>query len=153
VFVNTLAMRTRPEGRKSFRTYLEEVREVCLNAYDHQQYPFESLVEALAVPRDLSRSPLFDVMLTMQNAGEDDFQVEGLSVKPYPLSLNSTKFDISLLARVTEDDIFLEFVYCTALFTADTMQRFARLLVHVLRTFADRPDLELSRLSLLSGEE
>ncbi|GIO85790.1 hypothetical protein J25TS5_27220 [Paenibacillus faecis] len=153
VFVNTLAMRTRPEGRKSFRTYLEEVREVCLNAYDHQQYPFESLVEALAVPRDLSRSPLFDVMLTMQNAGEDDFQVEGLSVKPYPLSLNSTKFDISLLARVTEDDILLEFVYCTALFTADTMQRFARLLVHVLRTFADDPDLALARLSLLSEEE
>ncbi|GAA0134965.1 hypothetical protein YSY43_18050 [Paenibacillus sp. YSY-4.3] len=153
IFVNTLAMRSKPEGQKSFRTYLEEVKEICLNAYEHQQYPFESLVEALAIPRDLSRSPLFDVMLTMQNASEDDFQMEGLTVKPYSLEQQSTKFDISLLAEVTDDDIILEFVYCTQLFTNDTMLRFARHFVHILQTGVEQPELELAKLSLLTAEE
>ncbi|MGC5773689.1 amino acid adenylation domain-containing protein [Paenibacillus pabuli] len=153
VFINTLAIRTRPEGRKSFREYLMEVKDICLNAYEHQQFPFESLVEALSIPRDLSRSPLFDVMLTMQNADEDDFQVKGLAVKPYALEQNSSKFDISLLVKLTRDNILLEFVYSTALFTADTLERFAQLLVHVLHTCANRPELELAKLSLLSGEE
>ncbi|WP_366294821.1 amino acid adenylation domain-containing protein [Paenibacillus sp. AN1007] len=153
VFINTLAIRTRPAGRKSFREYLMEVKDVCLNAYEHQQFPFESLVEALSIPRDLSRSPLFDVMLTMQNADEDDFQVKGLAVKPYALQQQSSKFDISLLVKVTKDNILLEFVYSKALFTADTMERFAQLLVHVLHTCSNRPELELSKLSLLSGEE
>ncbi|GIP58449.1 non-ribosomal peptide synthetase [Paenibacillus woosongensis] len=153
IFVNTLAMRSKPEGQKSFRSYLEEVKDICLNAYEHQQYPFESLVEALAIPRDLSRSPLFDVMLTMQNASESDFQMEGLTVRPYLLEQHSTKFDISLLAAATDDDIILEFVYCTALFTDDTMQRFARHLVHILRTGVEKPVLELAKLSLLTAEE
>lgn len=153
VFINTLAIRTSPEGRKSFREYLMEVKDICLNAYEHQQFPFESLVEALSIPRDLSRSPLFDVMLTMQNADEDDFQVKGLAVKPYALQQNSSKFDISLLVKRTGDNILLEFVYSTALFTADTLERFAQLLVHVLHTCANRPELELAKLSLLSGEE
>jgi amino acid adenylation domain-containing protein/non-ribosomal peptide synthase protein (TIGR01720 family) len=153
VFVNTLAMRSKPEGWKNFRTYLEEVKEVCLNAYEHQQYPFESLVEQLKIPRDISRSPLFDVMLTMQNAGEEDFQVEGLNIKPYPIEQQSAKFDISLLAKLTEEDIVLEFVYCTDLFTGDTMQRFARLLVQVLQAGADQTNLQLAKISLLSDEE
>ncbi|WP_272037598.1 non-ribosomal peptide synthetase [Paenibacillus sp. JJ-100] len=153
VFINTLAIRTMPEGRKSFREYLMEVRDICLNAYEHQQFPFESLVEALSIPRDLSRSPLFDVMLTMQNADEDDFQVKGLAVKPYALEQQSSKFDISLLVKMTGDNILLEFVYSTALFTADTMKRFAQLLVHVLRTCSNGPEFELSNLSLLSHEE
>lgn len=70
-----------------------------------------------------------------------------------PSRLTIIKFDISLLVKVTKDNILLEFVYSKALFTADTMERFAQLLVHVLHTCSNRPELELSKLSLLSGEE
>ncbi|MNO13082.1 Surfactin synthase subunit 1 [compost metagenome] len=153
IFVNTLALRSKPEGRKSFLSYLGEVKEICLSAYEHQQFPFESLVEALEIPRDLSRSPLFDVMLTMQNASEDDFQPKGLTVKPYPLGQQATKFDISLLAEVTADNIHLEFIYCSELFTSETMQRFGRHLVQILQMSVMEPELELARLSLLSDEE
>ncbi|HEY2491660.1 MAG TPA: amino acid adenylation domain-containing protein [Paenibacillus sp.] len=153
IFVNTLAMRSKPEGGKSFRSYLEEVKETCMNAYEHQQYPFENLVEALAIPRDLSRSPLFDVMLTMQNTSVEAFNMEGLNVKPYPLEQQSTKFDISLLAEVIDDEIRLEFVYCSNLFTSETMQRFAQHFANVLHVVAEQTELTLADISLLSNEE
>ncbi|OAB38376.1 non-ribosomal peptide synthetase [Paenibacillus glacialis] len=154
IFVNTLAMRSKPEGGKSFLAYLEEVKETCMSAYEHQQYPFENLVEALAIPRDLSRSPIFDVMLTMQNASIEAFHMEGLTVKPYPLEQQTTKFDISLLAEVIDDEIRLEFIYCSNLFTSDTMQRFAQHFANVLAVVvSEKSDLTLADISLLTNEE
>ncbi len=67
MFVNTLAMRGRPERGKTYEKFIREIKETCLKAYENQEYPFEELVEEIEVERDMSRNPLFDVMLTYQN--------------------------------------------------------------------------------------
>ncbi|KEK18741.1 condensation domain-containing protein, partial [Bacillus gaemokensis] len=77
MFVNTLAMRGRPEGQKTYRQFLEEIKESCLHAYENQEYPFEELVEEVVVHRDMSRNPLFDVMLVLQNNEHVELDLNG----------------------------------------------------------------------------
>ncbi|MBP5222589.1 MAG: AMP-binding protein, partial [Lachnospiraceae bacterium] len=79
MFVNTLAMRGKPEGKKRFEEFLGEMKGVCLHAYENQEYPFEELVEVVEVQRDLSRNPLFDVMLVMQNNEQAQLSIDGAS--------------------------------------------------------------------------
>ena len=74
-FVNTLAMRGKPEANKTYKEFLEEVKEISLKAYENQEYPFEELVEAVDVTRDMSRNPLFDVMLSLQNNEEENLSI------------------------------------------------------------------------------
>ena len=78
MFVNTLAIRTRPEGDKPFSAFLEEVKETTLGAFEHQDYPFEELIEKLNIQRDMSRNPLFDAVFSMQNADLKDLSMEGI---------------------------------------------------------------------------
>ncbi|MBQ1467882.1 MAG: AMP-binding protein, partial [Solobacterium sp.] len=72
MFINTLAMRGRPEGKKTYLEFLSEIKETCLRAYENQEYPFEELVEAVDVVRDMSRNPLFDVMLDLHHDYENE---------------------------------------------------------------------------------
>ncbi|WP_151738070.1 condensation domain-containing protein, partial [Paenibacillus tengchongensis] len=84
MFVNTLAMRNFPAGELTFREFLEQVKENALKAYEHQDYPFEQLVEQLDVRRDMSRNPLFDTLFVLQNTDRGQLEVEGLNFTPYP---------------------------------------------------------------------
>ena len=83
MFVNTLALRNRPEGKKTFEAYLQEVKEAALQAYEHQEYPFEELVEKLNVRRDLSRNPLFDTMFVLQNMDRRKGMKKESNLSPY----------------------------------------------------------------------
>ncbi|MGW8264102.1 condensation domain-containing protein, partial [Bacillus sp. LR--39] len=98
MFVNTLAIRTRPEGDKPFSAFLEEVKETTLGAFEHQDYPFEELIEKLNIQRDMSRNPLFDVVFSMQNADLKDLSMEGVTLKPYDFAHQTAKFDLTLTA-------------------------------------------------------
>ena len=84
IFVNTLAIRSYPASEKTFLSYLNEVKETTLRAFEHQNYPFEQLVDKVQVTRDLSRNPLFDTMFTMQNTENEEFELEGLRLIRYP---------------------------------------------------------------------
>ncbi len=87
-FVNTLVLRTRFDASDSFAALLGKIKEVTLKAYEHQIYPFDRLVDDLKLNRDMSRSPLFDVMVVLQNTGEEEITTEGLQdieVKGYAL--------------------------------------------------------------------
>ena len=152
-FVNTLVLRTRLNAAASFREQLKQVREVCLAAYAHQDVPFEMVVEELQPERHLSRSPLFQVMFALQNAPVGELQLPGLKLKPVEGKLDTTKFDLSLMAMETETGLVGWFDYSIDLFDEATV---ARMLEHwqvLLERAVANPDQSLSTLPLLTEAE
>jgi len=126
VFINTLALRNFPSGEKKFLEFLREVKENALGAYENQEYPFEDLVNRVVSRRDTSRNPLFDAMFEMRKLGEHEEVGEragmsGLSVKPYRLATQGTKFDLDWMGLESADRIFFTVVYCAALFEESTI--------------------------------
>ncbi len=95
-FVNTLVLRTDVSGDPGFRELVGRVRAFALEAYDHQDVPFERVVEALQPARSLARHPLFQVMLVLENAPEAELSVPGVVIRPEPLASNVAKFDLTL---------------------------------------------------------
>lgn len=116
IFLNTLAIRSYPASEKTFLSYLNEVKETTLHAFEHQNYPFEELVDKVQVTRDLSRNPLFDTLFTMQNTENEEFELEGLRLIPYPSVLDTAKFDISLDVGEENGGLDYSFEYATALY-------------------------------------
>ena len=94
MFVNTLALRSHPSGEKTFAAFLEEVKQHTLEAFDHQDYPFEMLVEKLDLSRDASHNPLFDTMFVLQNMETQRLELPGLRVSPYEIGNRIAKFDL-----------------------------------------------------------
>ncbi|WP_143760417.1 non-ribosomal peptide synthetase, partial [Paenibacillus sp. FSL R5-0765] len=153
MFVNTLAIRNYPASEKTFLSYLEEVKETTIGAYEHQNYPFEELVDKVQVSRDLSRNPLFDTMFSLQNLEESEFELEGLKLSPYPSEYGMAKFDLSV--DVTEENGGLEcnFEFATALYKESTIRRLSIHFGHLLAAIVTRPDAKIAELDLLTAEE
>jgi non-ribosomal peptide synthetase component F len=95
-FVNILVLRTNLAGNPSFRTLLARVRAVTLGAYEHQNVPDEKLLEELRPPRDLSRNPLFQVLLVLHNMPRQSLELPGLSLSPLEIDLGTARFDVTL---------------------------------------------------------
>ncbi|WP_432774041.1 non-ribosomal peptide synthase/polyketide synthase [Brevibacillus gelatini] len=153
MFVNTLALKNTASGNLSFRAFLQEVKQNALSAFEHQDYPFEQLVEKLEVRRDLSRNPLFDTMFSLGLAESAGGEMAGVTLSPYPVNGNIAKFDLTLDAMEKQDELLVQFSYCTKLFAKETMNRLAGHYVHLLRTITADPDIMLSRISVLSEQE
>ncbi|TDF92725.1 non-ribosomal peptide synthetase [Paenibacillus piri] len=153
MFVNTLALRSSPEPDKTFRQFLQEVKETGLLALEHQDYPFEELVGRLDLPRDISRNPLFNVMLTLENPDSEPLRLDGLSLSPYELPDTVSKFDLTLAAFENEGAIGLQLEYCCELFAKQTIVRWSGYILNIMRYIADRPDSRLAEIELMSAEE
>ncbi len=153
MFVNTLALRAKPEGNKPYLQFLHEVKQSCLNAYENQDYPFEELVDAVRIERDLSRNPLFDVMLVMQNTEEQPLRLQGVQVQELGVQDTVAKFDLSYQIQDVEDCFVLSLEYCTALFEEDTAQRMLRHYEAILRQILDNPEKALSELMTVTEIE
>ncbi|MCO4850613.1 non-ribosomal peptide synthetase [Bacillus vallismortis] len=153
MFVNTLALRVRPEGGKPFVQYLQEVRETALEAYEHQDYPFEELVDKLQFTRDMSRNPLFDAMLVVQNNDYEPLHLHNLQMKPAEVSHLVSKFDLTLQASEGDGNIHFLFEYSTALFEKTTVERWASHLTNVLRIIGKKPEVTLNHIDILTQEE
>ncbi len=157
LFINTLALRTRLEGDPSFRALLGRVRETTLGAQAHQDLPFEKLVEELRPQRDLGRSPLFQVMLILQNtpdAGAPGARADGaLSLHPVALESESVKFDLTLGFVEGPEGVRGQVGYRTDLFREETVRRWMAQLRMLLEAVTANPALRLSELRLLSAEE
>jgi amino acid adenylation domain-containing protein len=156
-FVNTLVMRTNLSGDPSFREVLSRVREVALGAYDHQDLPFEKLVEELQPERDLSRTPLFQVFFNMVNVPSSRIELPGLTIETIQRSSElgepESKFDITLYAREREEGIGLRAVYNADLFERDTISVILGHFRTLLEAIAADPERRLSSLSLLNATE
>ena len=152
-FVNTLIFRTRISEQMKFRELLGQVREVALEAYAHQDLPFEKLVEELQPQRSLSHSPVFQVMLDLQNEPMHDLELHGLHLTPLPFDSLMAKFDLVLTAGETDGRLSGQLEYNTDLFDAATIRRMARHLEHLLEAAVSNPDEQVSRLRLLTDNE
>jgi amino acid adenylation domain-containing protein len=152
-FVNTLVLRTDLSGDPPFRQVLRRVREVTLGAYEHQEVPFERLVEELRPDRSLSHSPLFQVLFTLQNTEGRGGALPGLSVSGAGAELASAKFDLSLALSATTQGLRGGLTYSTDLFERGTIDRMVSHLTRVLEQVAADADATLSRLELLGQAE
>ncbi len=153
VFVNTLPLRAYPSGEKTFLTLLDEVRETVLGAMDHQDYPFQMLMEKKGILRDLSRNPLFDTMFVMQNAGNADFKSAELKGSFFPLQGNNAQVDLTLEAEEREQSLELVVEYCVRLFKRETIERLTRHYLALLEEICITPQIEIAQLTLLDSEE
>ncbi|MDQ3983512.1 MAG: condensation domain-containing protein, partial [Actinomycetota bacterium] len=152
-FVNTLVMRTDLSGDPPFRELMDRVRDVALAAYAHQDLPFEKLVEELKPPRDLSHSPLFQVVFGFQNTPTPEFDLTGLQIDLPDLEDTSAKFDLSLDMVEGDEGLMGSLNYATALFERRTIEEMIAHLTVLLQSVVDDPDTRLSELGILTGEE
>jgi amino acid adenylation domain-containing protein len=153
-FVNTLVLRTELSGNPTFRALLRRVREVTLGAYAHQDLPFEKLVEELATERNLSYTPLFQVMFVMQdNVSMSALELSGLTWNALEIDNDTTKFDLTLGVTEVGGRLVGTLEYSTDLFEADTITRMTEHLQTLLKAMVANPDQPLSTLPLLTSAE
>ncbi|HZI10034.1 MAG TPA: condensation domain-containing protein, partial [Myxococcus sp.] len=157
-FANTLALRARLTPGLSFRGLLAQVRETTLGAYAHQDVPFEKLVDELRPERDLSRAPIFQVLLAMQSvprstASENRDAETSLAPRSMEVNNGTAKFDLSLMVTDTGDELHGTFEYNTDLFDQATALRMASHLRQLLEAAVAQPQQPLALLPLLSTEE
>ncbi|MCC5666144.1 amino acid adenylation domain-containing protein [Nostoc sp. CHAB 5784] len=151
-FVNTLVLRTNLARNPSFEELLKRLREVALGAYAHQDLPFELLVEQIQPQRDLSHTPLFQVMFVLQNA-PIVLELPGLTLSHVESDSHTAKFDLTLFITETESGLVGNLEYNTDLFAQTSIQRMAAHLQMLLSGIVANPQQRLSELPLLSESE
>ena len=152
-FVNTLAFRTDLAGDPTFRELLARVREVALEAYSHQDVPFEKLVGELNVPRSLSHTPIFQTMFILQNAPRQSFELPGLTMEELDIDAGTAKFDLTVETAEVDEGLFCAVEYSTDLFEHATVTRMLGHFHMLLEGIADDPDRRLSALPLMDASE
>jgi amino acid adenylation domain-containing protein len=153
LFVNTLVLRDQVNSTDTFQQFLAQVRQHTYDAYDHQDLPFEYLVEQLQPERDLSYNPLFQVKFRLENAPTASIELPGISLSKLPQIGFSSKLDLSLDMYETETQLVGGFEYNQTLFQAETIARFQQHFVNCLTTIVQNPAQEIATISLLSEQE
>ncbi len=152
-FVNTLVLRTDLSGNPSFQQVLNRVRQLTLEAYAHPDLPFEELVKALQPQRDLSHTPLFQVLFVLQNIPVSGVNLTGLTVSSLATESTTAKFDLSLVMQNTATGLVGMWEYNTDLFDASTIKRMALHFVTLLEAIVTNPQQQISQLPLLTEVE
>ncbi|GHO79999.1 hypothetical protein KSD_77700 [Ktedonobacter sp. SOSP1-85] len=152
-FVNTLVLRCDLSGTPSFLDLLTQVRQVCLQAYAHQDLPFEQVVEAVQPQRDRSRSPLFQVLFSQPNLPTQAEEPLSLATEEFRLEQHTSKFELQVVVAPSEQGLRTTIEYATALFAPATIARLLRQWQLVLEQLLDAPEQPIGRLCLLSQDE
>ena len=153
LFVNTLVLRADLTGDPTFLQLMKRVRAMTLEAYDHQDVPFDQVVEALQPPRDPSRTPLFQVMFILQNTPQPTLRLGDVMLKHIQVENRTAKFDLILALERVEGGMKGLVEYSTDLFEPATIARMLGHFQTLLEGIAERPDRRLSELPLLTAEE
>ena len=152
-FVNTLVMRSDLSGTPTCNELLERVREVTLNAYTHQDMPFEKLVQELNPQRNLATTPLFQVIFALQNVPRLAMELPGLAVSPVDVESGMAKFDLFLAIIEQDRQLTAKAVYKTDLFDPSTVTRMLRHFEILLKTMVANPEQRISELAILTEAE
>jgi len=153
LFVNTLVLRNNLGGNPSFRELLHRVREVTLDAYAHQDLPFEILVEELQPERDLSRNPLYEIMFVLQNTPNTVQEVSGLTLRTLEFDSGTAQLDIFLSMSESEEGLTGWLEYNTDIFDLATITQLIDNFQTLLENIVANPEQHLSELSLLTASE
>ena len=152
-FVNTLALRTNISGEMTVREMMRRVRDVCLDAYAHQDMPFEMLVEELAPERNLSHTPLFQVMMALQDALPKSIELPDLTLKVLDVDNGTAKFDLTLALENGAEGLGGYLEYNTDLFEAHTIERMASHYRTLMLAMVADQEQSIQTLSMLSAAE
>ncbi|MDZ8258877.1 non-ribosomal peptide synthetase [Nostoc sp. ChiQUE01b] len=152
-FVNTLVLRTDLSGNPSFQKLLHRVRQVTLKAYTHPDLPLEELVKALQPQRDLSHTPLFQVMFILESVLTSEIEMSGLTVSSFAAERTIAKFDLTLFIKNTGNKLVAAWQYNTDLFDAPTIERMAGHFVTLLEGVIANPQQPIYQLPLLTEAE
>ncbi|MGD2093249.1 MAG: amino acid adenylation domain-containing protein, partial [Candidatus Aminicenantes bacterium] len=154
MFVNTLALRNSPNGEKTFRDFLIEIKERTLQAFENQDYQFEDLVEKVAVNRDASRNPLFDIMYILQNFdGNPGQRKTYVKQEQYGAQPGISKFDMAFNGVELGEKLVFIVEYCTKLFKKETIKRFIKYFQNIVSSILEKPGRRLSEIDIITGEE
>ncbi|MBZ5491935.1 MAG: amino acid adenylation domain-containing protein [Acidobacteriia bacterium] len=152
-FANTMVLRTELGGEIHFVELLRRVKEVCLGAYAHQDVPFEKLVEELQPERDLSRSPLFQVGLVLQNAPMERLRLEELTISEVQLQQTAAKYDLTISLSEVDEGLLGEVVYARDLYDGETVQRLVRHYQRILEQASRGGEEKIWEMELLDEKE
>ncbi len=153
-FINTLVLRNDLSGNPAFSTLLNKVKEQTLAAFAHQEVPFEQIVERVESERNLSRSPVFQVVFNMQNTPEaPDLDLAGLSLEFEAPGHDLSRFDLTISVNETRDGLQIALSWCSDLFSRDTINRMAGHYKTLLEAIAANPDEKIAQLEMLTAQE
>ena len=153
MFVNTLAMRANIDSNLSFKDFLSYIKDMCLNNYKYQDYPFDELVDKLKIQRDTSRNPLFDVMFIYQNNGNATADFGDIKTEYFTPDTKISKFDLSLEVVPENDILNLSFEYATALFNKQFIEDLSKHYSNILTSCLDNLNIKISNICMLSEAE
>ncbi len=152
-FVNTLVLRSDLSGSPCFSDLLGQSKAMLLDAYAHQQVPFEQVVERLQPERNLNHGALFQIMLVLQNNEQGNLELPGLTLSSLAQEYNYAKYDIRLDMTHVQEGLCLKWEYSTDLFEQGTIERMAKHFELLLKSLVARPDKNVFDINLLSDQE
>ncbi|OYD95860.1 non-ribosomal peptide synthetase [Nostoc sp. 'Peltigera membranacea cyanobiont' 213] len=152
LFLNTLVIRDELDPKQGYKNLLVSIRKTVTEAFEHSDYPFDVLVEELAISRELNRTPLFDILVLLQNFGQTVIGEE-IKIKSLDSLTPTSKFDLSFVFSEHNDQLKLDLIYNTDLFQADRMQKCLIHLDKLLTEMLVNPIEPIGKISLLSATE
>jgi len=152
-YVNSILLRNEIKPEEPFSSFLAQVKHNCIEAYDHQVFPFDLLIEDLNIPRDTSRNPLFEIMVSLQEDGTDNIKFDGLTTSFLKPEQVFSKFDLHFNFEESSDSLKLILLYNTDLYEYATINRYLKHLIRLIDNLVKNPGLEISKTGIITDEE
>jgi non-ribosomal peptide synthetase component F len=150
-YLNIIPLRTKLNAEDNFLRVLETVKQLTLNAYEHQAFPFEELVKELKLKRDMSRNVLFDVLVVLQNTGTDSAKsfdsIKGLKVNEYEKENNASVLDLSFDFLEVDEELEVTLEYNTDLFDASYATHLIEELEQLILFIVEHPTVHISQIN------
>lgn len=148
MFVNNLVIKSSPTENKTIESYLTELKQTCLDAFEHQAYPFDEIVKKLNVKRNSNRNSIFDTMFIYQNEGNPNFSFENTTTPIYPIEVDIAKFDLSFEVSHQEDTMTFTIELATSLFRKETIISLMDAYHEIILSMLSNDEQEIGKISI-----